>query len=94
MHADARLPTDEQREKLCAMMGDAFLEIRMLGWTGQAQQAADLADAFHNVPRGMWSDEFSLRFLRDAFLSPYQEKYAERSFDYVAKVDEIIGTVS
>lgn len=92
MHPDAKLPTDSQRRKLCEMMHHAFIEMRLLGWGGKSEQAADLADAFHNLPRDIWHDEFSLQFFRDSFVAVYQRKYPEgRSRDYVAMVDEIIA---
>jgi len=50
------------------MMHSAFLEIRALGWASKSEQAAELADAFHNLPTDMWKEHFSLEFLRDAFL--------------------------
>ena len=62
MHSDAKPMTDAQRKKLSEMMYWAFLEIRLLGSGGKAQQAADLADAFHNVPTGMWdAGSFGIR---------------------------------
>lgn len=92
MHTDAKLPTDAQRQKLCEMMYQAFLEIRLLGGSGKAEQAGDLADAFHNLPRDMWCDDFSLQFFRDSFLGVYQKKYPVRMVrDYVKMVDEIIA---
>jgi aminoglycoside phosphotransferase len=69
--------------------------MRLLGWAGKAQQAADLADAFHNLPTGMWQVDFNLQLFRDAFLVPYQQKYPQgRARDYVAMVDEIIATIA
>lgn len=92
MQSDAKLPTDAQRQKLCEMIQEAFIEMRLLGWNGKAEQAADLADAFHNLPREMWHDDFSLQFFRDAFLLEYQQKHPNgRVRDYVAMVDEIIA---
>lgn len=92
MNPDAKLTTEAQRQKLCEMIQQAFIEIRLLGWGGKAEQAADLADAFHNLPRDMWRDDFSLQFFRDAFLVAYQKKYPTRVVrDYVAMVDEIIA---
>jgi hypothetical protein len=71
------------------MLFNALLEIRGLGSEGKAQQAADLADAFHNLPVYLWSDEFSLSIFRH-FLEAYQQMYPERgSFDYVKMLDEI-----
>jgi hypothetical protein len=83
---------DKQRELLCDLMYRAFLEIRMLGWDGRAAQAADLADAFHNVPKGLWSDDFSLSSFRDLYLQSYERKYAaaERGKFYVKAVDAIM----
>jgi hypothetical protein len=90
-HDDAKLPTDAQRRSLCDMLYYALLEMRLLGWEGKSAQAADLADAFHNLPQGMWSDSFSLRSFRDSFLLAYQQKYPERSTNYLAMVDEIMA---
>jgi len=85
VNPDSKLPNDEQRKKLCELMYWAFLEMRNLGWGGKAKQAADLADAFHNLPTGMWHDDFSFEFFRNAFLVPYQEKYPERrAKDFIA----------
>jgi hypothetical protein len=46
------------------MLYRAFLQIRMMGWAGKAEQAAELADLFHNLPQEMWRDYFSVSFLR------------------------------
>lgn len=74
------------------MLHHALVEMRLLGWAGKAEQAADLADAFHNLPMDMWSADFSLQFFRDAFLAVYQKKYPERGGrDYVAMLNEIIA---
>ncbi|MCI0455656.1 MAG: hypothetical protein L0Z62_01585 [Gemmataceae bacterium] len=84
------LPNEKQRCCLCEMMAAAFIEIRMLGWGGHAQQAADLADAFHNLPRemyawGVWRWDDLRRNLED-----YQRRY-NCSRDYVRMLDEIKG---
>ena len=84
--------TDAHRKKLSEMMHWAFVEIRLLGSTGKAEQAADLADAFHNLPKEMWKREFSLEYFRDAFLVDYQEKYPDdRIRDYIAMVNRILA---
>lgn len=63
----------------------------MLGWEGKAEQAADIADAFHNLPIYLWSDQFSLSFFRK-FLEAYQQKYQEvECYNYVEMLDEITG---
>jgi hypothetical protein len=83
--------SDAQRDKLCDMIYHAFLEIRILGWAGKANQAADLADAFHNLPKDMWTENFSLEDYRDTFLKAYQEKYPDQSNrNYVAMINQII----
>ena len=54
MSADLKndpIPTPNQREMLCKMIADAFVEVRHLGWSGHAAQAADLADAFQNISK-------------------------------------------
>lgn len=90
MNSDGKVLTNAQRQKLCEMMFEALLELRMLGWAGKSQQAGDLADAFHNVPIGIWRDDFSLTFFRNSFVGAYQRKYPETR-DYVAMVDAIIA---
>jgi hypothetical protein len=92
MHSDGKLPTEAQRKKLCEMLFYALLEMRVRGSEGKAQQASDLAHAFHNLPLGMWHNDFSLSFFRESFLVPYEEKYPEkRVLNYVATLDEIIS---
>ena len=84
---DSQFPTDEQRRKLCRMLYMALLEMREVGWQGRPQQAADLADAFHNLPTGMWHDDFSLDFFGQ-FLESYRRKYPD-SFNYLTMLDEV-----
>ncbi len=68
------LPTEEQREKLGEIIAFAFIEIRLLGWAGKSAQAADLAEAFHNLPREMYGDgHFSWRITR-GIMEWYQDK--------------------
>lgn len=89
--SDMRL-SDAQRDKLCEMMYFAFLEIRLLAQTGKATQAGDLADAFHNLPKEMWSEGFSLEDFREDFLVGYQIKYPEQiTRNYVALLDTVIA---
>lgn len=79
--------TDDERRKLCEMIYRAFLEIRILGWNGKTEQAAALADAFHNVPNMMWSEDFSLFFFRN-FLESYQQRFPEHEkFDFLKMFD-------
>jgi aminoglycoside phosphotransferase len=86
---DARSLTERERQELCKILFNALLEIRALGNEGKAEQAADVADAFHNLPIFLWSEQFSLNFFR-RFLEEYQQKYQEAGrFDYVKMLDEM-----
>lgn len=90
-------PSDKQIQLLCELLLFAFLELRKLGWQGKAEQAADLADAFHNLPVEMFSDNFDWDLFRNAYLAPYQEKYprsANSFYDYISRFDEIKNTTS
>ena len=61
----------------------------MLGNEGKAEQAADVADAFHNLPIYLWSEQFSLNVFR-GFLEEYQQKYQEAGcYNYLKMLDEI-----
>lgn len=88
MFPDAKPLNDDQLQSLCRMIHAAFLEIRSLGATNTAQ-AAELADAFHNLPGGLWCSEFSLSLFRDSFLGTYRNKYTRTGgfFDYIAMVN-------
>ena len=67
--------------------------MRALGALGKSQQAADLADAFHNLPGGMWREDFSLQVFSDSYLAPYQLKYpAAGPKNYLAAVEKIIAS--
>jgi hypothetical protein len=86
---DARSLTERERQELCKILFDALLEMRALCWEGKAEQAANLASAFHNLPIYLWSDKFSLSLFR-RFLEEYQRKYQDAGcYNYVEKLDEI-----
>jgi hypothetical protein len=81
-----------QKEKLADLLYWALLEIRNVGAFGNAQQASDLADAFHNLPTGMLKEAFSLETFRDVYLVPYQTKYpGPRPKDFVAEVTAMLS---
>jgi hypothetical protein len=86
------LPTEQQRQMICAMIERAFVELRSLTLEGKSAQASDLADAFHNIPREMFDARI---FCWDRFrdeLVKYQQKYPEsvRTFaDFVTMLDKI-----
>jgi hypothetical protein len=85
---DSRMPTEQERQALSRMLFHALLEIRVLGYEGKSEQAADLADAFHNLPIYLWSEDFSFGFFRK-FLEGYHQKYSEVDFNYLGMLDEI-----
>jgi hypothetical protein len=73
------------------MLYRAFLQIRMMGAAGEAEQAAELADLFHNVPQDMWRDYFSVSFLRRCLLE-YQSRYSygvQTFLDLLNEVDTL-----
>ena len=87
---DSMSPTEEQRRALSQLLYRAFLEVRILGHEGKAEQAGDLADTFRKLPLLMWRPEFSIEFQRDCF-AHYQKMYGIRGtpFDYVTELDKI-----
>ena len=74
--SEARSLTEQERQELGKILFNALLEIRALCWEGKSEQAADVANAFHNLPIYLWSDQFSLSLFR-RFLEEYQQKYQE-----------------
>src|SRR5262245_47191195 len=87
--SEARSLTEQERQELGKILFNALLEIRALCWEGKSEQAADVANAFHNLPIYLWSDQFSLSLFR-RFLEEYQQKYQEVGcFNYVEMLDEI-----
>ena len=82
---------EEQRRLLGKVLYRALLEMRILGWEGKANQSADLADAFHNLPLQIYSPNFSWDILR-TFLESYQTRYPRTSdsgFDYLFFLEKI-----
>jgi len=89
---DARMPTDVERKSLSRLIYLAFVDIRALVLDGQPQQAEDLAEAFHNIPLLMHTDEFSFKAFRD-FLKGYQDKYADKvRYDYLQEWEKLNAT--
>jgi hypothetical protein len=70
------------------MLYRAFLQIRMMGWAGKAEQAAELADLFHNLPQEMWRDYFSVSFLRRSLLE-YQSRHSCGVQTFLNLLDEV-----
>ena len=85
-------PTPEQLQALGGLLHIALKEVRSLGWDGEAEQAADLADALFRLPLQMCSGAFPW----DAFersLGEYQRRYPGREpgLDYVRLLRHIRG---
>jgi len=76
------------------MLRRALLDIRLLGRRGRARQAADLADAFHNLPTLLVEGQLDLERFRRT-LAAYQTLYhagAAPSYDYLAAFDRVMQT--
>lgn len=73
-YSDSRILTEQERQSLGQLLYYALLDIRILGWEGKAEQAADIADTFHNMVNLLWSDRFSFSGLQ-LYVEAYEEKY-------------------
>ena len=78
---------------LCDMIHHAFVELRLLGWDGHNEQAAALANAFHNISKEMYGwGNFRWDIFR-GMLESYQRNWRGKTTviprDYVAMLDEI-----
>ena len=72
------MPTETERQKLSRLMYVAFCDLRALALDGKIQQAKDLAEAFHNIPLLMHTNDFSFKAFQD-FLERYQQKYVDKA---------------
>ena len=88
--------TEKQRRLFCEMMYRGFLDMRGLGLQGKSEQAAALADAFHNLPIAMFQPEFDWGMSR-AYFQSYHTQYPPQSGaetnNYVASHDRIQASV-
>jgi len=78
----------DRREALCLLLHRALVEIRFIADQGGAEQAAQLADAIHNVPLYMDSPTFDLPMLKGS-LERYCRAYPRPvgdQFDYLSLV--------
>lgn len=90
MDSSSQTPNRQQQQKLCEMLHMVLVDIRALSWGGQSEQAADLADAFHNLPHEMWRDHFTFTDFRNGFLLPYYQKWpVHGSRDYLVMLDQV-----
>jgi len=87
--ADARMPTETERQKLSRLLYLAFVDVSALILVDQPQQAKDLAEAFHNIPLLMHTGDFSFKAFRD-FLESYQQKYADKArYNYLQEWEKL-----
>jgi galactose-1-phosphate uridylyltransferase len=84
----SKLLNDNQRKALCNILHLALTEIRQLGYSGNAEQAADLADTFHNLPQKIWSEHFNITYFREGFLLLYYRKWPDKRCDYLVLLNE------
>ena len=89
MFEDSRPLTETERLGLCHMLSMAMLEIRLFGYEGKAEQAAYLADAFHNVPIHLFGETFSFRYFRLCMYDSRQRR-TEPGFDYLEMLDKLL----
>jgi hypothetical protein len=73
-------PTERQRQLLGVLLQHGYVAIRALAWKGKAPQAADLADALHNIPAFMFAPDWNWN-TASLFLEGYYEKYPDRQDD-------------
>ena len=86
---DSRILTEAERRRLARLMYLAFCDLRKLAREGRAEQARDLAEAFHNIPLLMHTNEFSFTAFRE-FLERYQHKYEGKLlFDYFQEWEKL-----
>ena len=89
-------PTEQQRRLFCEMIHLAFVELRGLGNQGKSEQAAALADAFHNLPLSIFQPLFDWEMSRRYFQSYHAQYPFEASampVNYVAMHDRIQASV-
>lgn len=86
---DAKELTNKQRKNLLEMLGRALVEVRSLGWEGKSEQAADLADAFHNLPYWLDLEVFSFNHFRSYLQSYCQKHSCYGYFNYLHLLDLI-----
>jgi hypothetical protein len=79
----------DERRAVCEVLHRALVEIRLVASQGHAPQAADLADAIHNLPLFMDAgmDWALVRHSLEAYQRKYPRHGNDAYFDYVALVE-------
>ena len=70
---------------LANTLSRVLLDIRKLGYEGRksgmnrenSELIADLADAVHNIPEALMSEEYDLNFQLEVMLGSFDEKYRD-----------------
>jgi hypothetical protein len=89
-YAAAMQLNEAQRKKLGELIHNVLVEIRELIRKGKAQQAAELADAFHNLPNDLWDDDLALEQFCDLYLKDYLTKYPREIYDFEGLIEQVI----
>ena len=83
-------PTKQQTQALLELLANAMLELRLLGWGGDAQQAGDLANALHNLPISLYDVDYDWTTIH-ASLTAYEQRYSGKTmFKYATQCTRII----
>lgn len=83
-------PSEAQRVMLGVVLHDVLVEIRSLGWQGEAKQAADLADAVESLPTELFGIGVFQWLHTEKLLEIYQNKYPDRTrSNYAAEIRKI-----
>jgi hypothetical protein len=90
---DERVLTEAERKRLTRLMYLAFCDLRGLAREGKMEQARSLAEAFHNIPLLMHTQNFSFRAFKD-FLQRYQEKYTKVQFNYLQEWEKLNNEIA
>ena len=85
---DERTPTESECKSLARLMYMAFCDLRGLGRDGKMSQARALAEAIHNIPLLMYTQNFSFRAFRE-FLLSYRDNYAKTQFNYLQEWERL-----
>ena len=85
---DERMLTEAERKNLTRLMYLAFCDLRGLARDRKMEQAKALAEAFHNIPLLMHTQNFSFRAFRD-FLQRYQDNHTKAQFNYLQEWERL-----
>jgi hypothetical protein len=85
---DERMPTEAERQSLTRLMYLAFCDLRRLAREEKLEQVRALAEAFHNIPLLMHTQNFSFRAFRE-FLQNYQGAYANAQLNYLQEWEKL-----